>query len=170
MIPVFFWMLLIVMTPSQALAQRDTGSSTLLDLAKSVALDPTTYAPAGLSYESLRKDWNTSQAMFQQGWLERNPQYTASGLPNDKPVSVAAGNQRIRREALGCLQLQVFNNLSVEIAERSLSARYPAHRTLFRTLSWIERISTSSYFSYLASVDHFRQARTNEQLARQSSY
>jgi hypothetical protein len=48
----------------------------VLGLAKSVALDPTTYAPAGLSYESSRMDWTTSYVFFQHGWLERNPRYT----------------------------------------------------------------------------------------------
>jgi hypothetical protein len=59
MIPVFFCMLLIMMAPLYALAQSDAGSSMVLGLATGVALDPTTYAPTGLSYESSRMDWNT---------------------------------------------------------------------------------------------------------------
>ena len=134
---------------------------------KSVLFDPTTYAPATLSYTSQRMDWNTSQALFKAGWMEHNARFTVSGRPDDTPLGFDAGNRQIRRMALAHLQESVVNNLSAQIFERSLTQKYPDHRKLLKTLSWVERISFSAYVGYLASVDHFRQAQRNQQMARE---
>jgi hypothetical protein len=156
--------------PSFASAQEEPRSSIVWNVTKSVLFDPTTYTPAVMSYESERMDWNTSQVFFRAGWLEGNSLFTKSGLPNDVPLSYDAGNAQIRKDSLAHLQQSVLNNLGAAIVERTLSTRYPEHRKLFRAMSWIERISFASYASYLASADHFRQTRKNQQLARQFGY
>ena len=147
---------------------QDTGrSSGVVDLAKAVLLDPTTYVPATTSYTSQRLDWKTSQVLFNAGWVEHNPRYTLSGRPDDKPVSFEAGNRRIRSDALAHLKESLVNNVTAQVFERVLEQRYPEHRKLVKTLSWVERISFSGYVGYLASVDHFRQAKRNQAMARQ---
>jgi hypothetical protein len=170
--PSVLWvcMFLLAMTcfvPSVVSAQNESHPNVVLDIAKSVLFDPTTYVPAGLSYDSQRIDWNTSQPLFKMGWLEQNPRFTVSGRPDDTPLSYRAGNREIRHDALMFLQESVVNNLSAHILERTLTQKYPEHRKLFKTLSWVERISFSGYVGYLASVDHFRQAQKNREMARQ---
>jgi hypothetical protein len=167
---VVFGVLAILSVPSFASAQEEHRSSIVWNATKSVLFDPTTYTPAVMSYESERMDWKTSQGFFRAGWLEGNSRFTKSGLPNDVPLSYAAGNAQIRRDGLARLQQSVLNNLGAGIVERALSTRYPEHRKLFRAASWIERISFASYASYLASADHFKQTRKNEQMARQYGY
>ena len=159
-------MLAVVLTPGLARAQDDGRSNVVLDLTKAVLFDPTTYAPATLSYTSQRMDWKTSQALFNAGWVEHNARFTVSGRPDDKPISFAAGNKQIRRDALAHLQESVVNNLSTQIFERVLAQKYPEHRKLFKVLGWVERISFSGYVSYMASVDHFQQVQRNQEMAR----
>jgi hypothetical protein len=159
----------IAFVPSLAEAQ-DVARPLVWDIARSVLIDPTTYAPAALSYEAQRLDWKTSQVFLDRGWLEQNPRFTISGRPNDVAMSYKAGNQEIRSEALARLQWSVSNNVATGICERILIARYPEHRKLFHVLSWVERISVASYVSYLASIDHFRQASRNRQRAREYGY
>jgi hypothetical protein len=161
---------LSLLAPSFVFAQSEGESSRGWDLAKSVLMDPTTYAPATLSYTAQRMDWNSSQPLFRAGWMERNERFTVSGQPNDRPLSYADGNSKIRRMALLHLQESVINNVAANVFERMLSDKYPEHRKLFKTLSWVERIAFSSYVSYLASVNHFKQAERNQQMARQYGY
>jgi hypothetical protein len=153
--------------PRVASAQGEGRPNIVLDIAKSVLFDPTTYAPAALSYTSERMDWNSSQPLFKAGFVEHNPLYTVSGRPDGTPISYDAGNHQIRREALAHLQESVVNNLSAQIFERTLTRKYPEHRKLFKVLSWAERISFSAYVGYLASADHFRQVQRNGDLARE---
>lgn len=162
----------VLLRPSFAVAQeeRKTSGSIVWSAAKSVLFDPSTYAPAVISYKAQRLDWDTSQVLFQAGWVERNPRFTVSGRPNDAPISYAAGNRLIRQDAVDLLKTSLLNNVTVAITERALSARFPEHRKLFRVLGWIERISFASYVSYLASVEHFRQVDRNRQLAREHGY
>ena len=47
-------------------------SSAVADVIKGVVFDPTTYAPAVISYDATMRDWNTSQPFFQNGYVERN--------------------------------------------------------------------------------------------------
>ena len=166
------WVLLatLTMTPAIASAQSETNSSVFWDVAKSVAFDPTTYAPAALSYTALKMDWQTSQPLFRNGWVEQNHLFTVTGRPNDQPVSFVAGNRKIRQMALMHLQESVVNNVAANIFERVLANKYPQHRKLFKTLSWIERIAFSSYVSYHASANHFKQAQRNRDLALQYGY
>jgi len=163
---IFVLLLVALFAPSIARAQDDGRSNVVLDLTKAVLFDPTTYAPATLSYTSQRMDWKTSQALFNAGWVEHNARFTVSGRPDDKPISFAAGNKQIRRDALAHLQESVVNNLSTQIFERVLAQKYPEHRKLFKVLGWVERISFSGYVSYMASVNHFQQVQRNQEMAR----
>ena len=163
---IFVILCMALFVPNIANAQDDGRSNVALDLTKAVLFDPTTYAPATLSYTSQRMDWKTSQVLFDAGWVEHNARFTVSGRPDDKPISFAAGNKQIRRDALAHLQESVVNNLSTQIFERVLAQKYPEHRKLFKVLGWVERISFSSYVGYMASVDHFQQVQRNQEMAR----
>ena len=166
------WVLLtiVILTPAVASAQSETDSNLFWDVTKAVVLDPTTYAPATLSYTSMKLDWNTSQPLFRNGWVEQNHRFTLSGRPNDVPVSYVDGNKRIRQMALLHLQESIVNNTAVNLFERVLANKYPQHRTLFKILSWAERIAFASYMSYYASAQHFKQAERNRQMALQFGY
>ena len=165
-----FLVSLFVITPGLASAQDHPKANIVLDIAKAVVFDPTTYAPATLSHDSQRMDWKTSQTLFRQGWLEHNHLYTVSGKPDDAPMSIDAGNRQIARMALMNLQESFVNNVSAQIFERMLADKYPQHRTLFNALGWVERIGFASYASYLASVNHFKQSQRNIEMAREYGY
>ena len=161
---------MMILTPAIASAQADTDSNVFWDVTKAVLFDPTTYAPATLSYTSMNMDWNSSQTLFRNGWVEQNQRFTISGRPNDLPVSYNEGNRRIRQMALLHLQESLVNNAAANIFERVLADKYPQHRKLFKVLSWTERIAFASYVSYMASANHFRQNDRNRQLAIQFGY
>lgn len=161
---------ILVLTPSIAAAQAETDSNLFWDVTRAVVFDPTTYAPATLSYTSMKLDWDTSQPLFRHGWVEQNHRFTISGRPNDRPVSYAEGSKRIRRMALLHLQESLINNVAANVFERVLAERYPQHRKLFKVLSWVERIAFASYVSYVASASHFRQAERNRLLAAEYGY
>ena len=166
------WLLLSIMilTPVAASAQDQDDSNFFWDVTKAVVFDPTTYAPATLAYTSMKMDWNSSQTLFRNGWVEQNHRFTVSGRPNDMPVSYADGNRQIRRMALLHLQESIINNAATNIFERVLSEKYPQHRKMFKVLSWVERIAFASYVSYMVSANHFEQAERNRQLAVQYGY
>jgi hypothetical protein len=161
-----------VLVLASALASAQTGERRPFawDVARAVLVDPTTYAPALISYESMRQDWKTSQVLFAHGWLEQNREFTISGRANDVPVGYSEGTSRIRGGALTVLRNSAVNNLSARIIERLLIARYPHRRTLIRALSWGERIAFASLLTYRNSADHLRQASTNRRLAREYGY
>jgi hypothetical protein len=161
---------LTILTPAITSAQSDTESNIVWDVTKAVVFDPTTYAPAALSYRSMKMDWDSSQTLFRHGWVEQNHRFTISGRPNDLPLSYADGNKRIRQMALLHLQESLINNAAANVFERVLAEKYPQHRKLFKVLSWVERIAFASYVSYAASASHFKQAERNRQLAVQYGY
>lgn len=161
---------MLMLMPAIASAQAENDSNVFWDVTKAVVFDPTTYAPATLSHTSLKMDWESSQTLFRNGWLEQNHRFTVSGLPNDIPVSFADGNKRIRQMAFLHLQESIINNAAANIFERVLAQKYPEHRKLFKVLSWVERIAFASYVSYAASANHFRQTERNRQLAIQYGY
>ena len=161
---------MLILTPAIASAQAETDSNLFWDVTKAVVFDPTTYAPAALSYTSMKMDWDSSQTLFRNGWVEQNQRFTLSGRPNELPVSYAEGNRRIRQMALLHLQESLVNNTAANIFERVLAQKYPQHRKLFKVLSWVERIGFASYVSYMASANHFRQTERNRQLAIQFGY
>lgn len=159
-----------ILTPAIASAQAETDSNVFWDVTKAVVFDPTTYAPATLSYTSMKMDWNSSQPLFRNGWVEQNRRFTMSGRANDLPVSYADGNKKIRQMAFLHLQESIVNNVAANVFERVLANKYPQHRKMFKVLSWVERIAFASYVSYLASASHFKQAERNRQLAIQYGY
>jgi hypothetical protein len=118
----------------------------------------------------MKMDWQSSQPLFRNGWVEQNRLFTVSGRPNDVPISFAAGNKKIRNMALLHLQESIVNNAAANIFERVLAEKYPQHRTLFKVLSWVERIAFASYVSYAASASHFKQTGRNRQLALQYGF
>lgn len=166
------WIVLSIMIlmPAVASAQTDTDSNVFWDVTKAVVFDPTTYAPAVLSYTSMKMDWESSQPLFRNGWVEQNHRFTMSGRANDIPVSFEAGNKQIQQMALLHLQESVVNNVATNVLERVLASKYPQHRKLFKVLSWAERIAFASYVSYVASANHFKQTERNRQLAREYGY
>jgi hypothetical protein len=161
---------MIILTPAFASAQSETDSNIFWDVTKAVVFDPTTYAPATLSYTSMKMDWASSQVLFRNGWVEQNHRFTVSGRPNDLPVSFGDGNKKIRQMALLHLQESIINNTAANVFERVLANKYPQHRKLFKVLSWVERIAFASYVSYAASANHFKQTERNRQMAAQYGY
>jgi hypothetical protein len=164
-----FWTGAFSAASSSATAQDHTESS-LATIVKQVVLDPTTYAPAAIAYDATVRDWNTSQPLFQHGFMESNPRFTISGLANDVPVSYSEGMRRIASDAAGNLGMSLFNNFSDRIVERTLMARYPDHRKMIRSVNWIERVAFSASMSYVLSIQHFRQAQANTLQARELGY
>jgi hypothetical protein len=132
---------------------------------RQVAFDPTTYAPAVISYVSTKLDWDTSQVFFRNGYVEGNPRYTISGSPNDTPLSYGRGDRKILTDTLQTLGGSMANNFLTRTIEQALIERYPDHPRLVHTIGWIERISFSSYWSYRLSASHFRQWKANERMA-----
>jgi len=161
---------MMVLMPAIASAQAETDTNVFWDVTKAVVFDPTTYAPATLTYTSMKMDWDSSQTLFRNGWVEQNHRFTVSGRPNDLPISFADGNKKIRNMALLHLQESLINNTAANVFERVLSNRYPQHRKFFKVLSWVERIAFASYVSYAASANHFKQAERNRQLVIQFGY
>jgi len=161
---------MMILTPAIASAQTESDSNVVWDVTKAVLFDPTTYAPATLSYTSMKMDWDSSQTLFRNGWVEQNQRFTISGRPNALPVSYEEGNKRIGQMALLHLQESLVNNAAANIFERVLANKYPQHRKLFKVLSWTERIAFASYVSYMASANHFKQNERNRQLAIQFGY
>lgn len=151
--------------PATLAAQDEQRSSFLASLAREVAFDPTTYAPAAIAYDGRMRDWKTSQPFFQHGYLEKNPLFTVSGLPNDTPLGYEAGRRVILKEALVHLQVSAVHNFTSRTVERMLLERFPEKRTFIRVLGWIERTAFASYLAYELSHRHYQQARENQRLA-----
>ena len=148
-------------------AELPDQPSAVWDVTRRTLLDPTTYAPAVLSYGATRLDWDSSQIFFQHGFVEQNRRFTVSGFSYDVPIGYAAGNRQILIDSLGILQMSVINNVTTNVLENILIKRYPHRRKLLRTLGWVERIGFASYWSYRLSADHFRKWRENERSAKQ---
>jgi hypothetical protein len=161
---------LMVLVPLRASAQNPEQSSFLADTFKRVVFDPTTYAPAVVAYGATMRDWNSSQPFFRNGYFEHNERFTITGRPNDVPMSYGAGRSRILSDTLITLQMSLVNNAADQMFERMLNDRMPNHRTLVRTLGWIERMSFASYMSYRLSAAHYRQASDNNARAQQLGF
>jgi len=137
---------------------------------KSVARDPATYAPGPLKYQAMRLDWDSSQIFFQHGFVERNPRYTASGLPNDVALSHAAGSRRLALDSAVVLGQAATVSLAERAAEGLLIRRFPQHRKVMLVAGRAVRILGASYLSYSTSMAHFQQWRRNERLARRLGF
>jgi hypothetical protein len=140
------------------------------DIFKQVVFDPTTYAPAAIHYTAERLDWKSSRVFFQHGYLERNPQFTISGHPDDIPLSYEDGKTVIVGNALMDLSSSLINNTAVRVVERILIAKHPDRQKLIRVLGWIERISYAVSLATVQSSRHFRQWRENDRLAIELGY
>jgi hypothetical protein len=151
--------------PSHASAQGDQHSPFLVDLANEIVFDPTTYAPSIVAYDAAMRDWNTSQLFFRNGFLEHNPRFTVSGLPNDTPVSYSTGRRMILKDGLVHLGLSTVHNVTSRTLEHMLLDRHPEKRTLIRVIGWVERSVYALSLAYALSHKHYRQAAENERLA-----
>lgn len=162
---------LLLLLPLPARGQdSETPSRLVWEIAKSVALDPTTYAPAVIAYGATMWDWRTSQLLFANGWVEANPHFTVSGKPNDVPVDYRTGTGLIRNTSLTILGYSAAHNAAVNVGERLLVRRFPSHGKLIKVLSWSERIAYAALVTYRNSAGHIRQARENRRLARAYGY
>lgn len=160
----------MLLAPVTATAQSQEQPPAFWDVTKRVVFDPTTYAPAIIAYDATMRDWNSSQPFFRNGFVEHNPRYTISGRPDDFALDHEAGKRRIRADALANAQMSLVNNAVDQIFERVLTEKYPTHRTLVRTLGWIERISFASYMSYRLSAAHYRQWQLNDATAARMGF
>ena len=167
---VFIAAIVLGLAPAWALAQVEESRPFAWDVARAVLIDPTTFAPAVISYVAIRQDWKTSQILFANGWLEQNPRFTISGRANDVPVNYDQGARRIRIAACGVLQYSAAHNIGVAVVERLLVSRYRHRKALIRTLSWVERIAFASVLTYHNSAEHLRQASSNRRLAHEYGY
>ena len=161
---------LVLVSMAPAPVHADDWPSAAGSIFRGVAFDPTTFAPAITSYTAERLDWKSSQVFFQHGFLEHNPQFTVSGLPDDVPISYGAGKRVIARNSLEDLASSLVNNIATRIVERTLTQRHPRREKLIRTIGWIERISFAVSLASVQSANHFRQWRRNERLARELGY
>jgi hypothetical protein len=132
---------------------------------KQVALDPTTYAPAIISYTSTKLDWDTSQVFFRNGYVEGNPRFTVSGYPNDTPMSYNRGNRLILSDTLQIFGGSLANNFLERTFEQMMIERFPEHPKLVKTLGWVERTAFAGYWSYRLSANHWRQWDANKRQA-----
>jgi hypothetical protein len=162
---------LTLLWTSFASAQDRPPSSFVSDVVKGVVFDPTTYAPAMVTYGATRLDWGSSQVFFQLGFAEHNARYTVSGVSDSAAVSRRAGNRRIAADSLGVLlKVSLVHNVTERVIERVLIRQYPNHQKLWRVVGLVERIVGASYLSIALSAKHVRQWQQNERLARQLGY
>jgi len=160
--------LLVVLALSPAVQAQEP--SPIWTVVKQVAADPTTYAPAVVSFTAERLDWSSSQVFFEHGYVEQNPQFTISGRPGDIALGYGAGNRAITMNALADLRSSALNNLTTRAVERVLLTRYPHRQKVIRAIGWIERISFAAMLAYTQSSRHFEQWRHNTQVAREFGY
>lgn len=152
-----------------AFAQNDRPA-VFSEITKQVLTDPTTYVPSATLYNSMQLDWNSSQPLFRNGFLENNARYTRSGLPHDLAMSYGAGNLKIAGDSLMIVPASLANNALNRVLQHSLNERFPQHRKMWATLAWIERATFASYSAYEVSSPHFEQWKKNERLAKQLGY
>jgi hypothetical protein len=162
--------LLLSTTARYASAQEADQSSAFADIVKGVVFDPTTYAPAVISYDATMRDWKTSQPFFRNGYVELNDRFTVSGRANDTPVSYTVGRNQILKDTLTTFGTSAVQNLSSRLVERALLAKYPEHRKVVKTIGWLQRIGVASLMSYQLSAAHYRQAAHNAARARELGY
>lgn len=146
-------------------AQKVVGQF-IKDTVKDVALDPTTYIPAGLLWTSIKGDWNTSQPLFTYGYVETNPLFTINGQPFSQPISFADGNRKIAMftlwEGLG---VSMLANTGIRLGEHILINRHPEKKSLVHSAGWATRIGFAVFRGYVLSHQHFKQWQTNKRLA-----
>lgn len=150
--------------------EQEPQPSSVIGILKKVGFDPTTYAPALISYDATLRDWKSSQVFFANGFREWNERFTVTGLPNDVPVSYSVGRRRILKDALVTMQISAANSLATHAVEALLVERYAKHRRLIKALALVDRVVIASYMSHRLSATHYQQARHNDALARSLGY
>ena len=153
----------LFLVPCEAFAQ-EREASPFGHALKATLLDPTTYAPGILVYDSMIRDWDTSQPFFRNGFVERNARYTRSGRPNDLALSYSDGRRLILTDSLRVLGVSAIHNFSTQLFEQALRERYPEHRKLVTVLGFMERTAVASLMAYQWAGPHYRQWRMNQQL------
>jgi hypothetical protein len=129
-----------------------------------VLKDPTTYALPPIVYTAHRLDWDSSQKLFEHGYLEANPKFTLTGRIDDQPISHEAGKRRILRYSAATIGRSMLNNGITAVVERRLIDRAPQHRRLIRALGWLERGMVTAYWSYRLTHNQVSQWRDNERV------
>ncbi len=129
---------------------------------KAALLDPTTYTPSILVYDSTMRDWNSSQPFFRNGFVEQNARFTRSGRANDFAISYDAGRNQILKDSLSVLGVSAIHNFSTQLIEQALRQRFPEHRKAVTVLGWLERSMVASLMSYQLSAPHYRQWKKNQ--------
>src|SRR5436305_1872425 len=127
----------VIASAQLALAQDVKRSSPVADVLKGVFFDPTTYAPAAISYNATMRDWNTSQPFFVNGFVEHNARFTVTGRADDLPLSYTIGKDQIFKDAVTAFGVSAAENATSRIVERALLDRYPDHRKVVKTIGWI---------------------------------
>ena len=133
-------------------------------------LDPTIFAPAGVSYYAQKADWDTSQVFFQHGWVEANPSFTLSRQPFSAPISHKAGMRIINKWSVETLMWSSLHNTGSYILTAYLTSYQPNHKKLIKVISWSERIIFASIITYYTSSAHFHQASLNRKMAKEYGY
>ncbi len=129
-----------------------------------VLKDPTTYALPPIVYTAHRLDWDSSQKLFEHGYLEANPKFTRTGRVDDVPISHEAGKRRILRYSASMIGRSMLNNGICAVVERRLIEKAPHRRKLIRTLGWIERGMVTAYWSYRLTHNQVSQWRDNQRV------
>ncbi len=106
-------------------------------------------------------DWHSSQALFAQGCLEGNHDYTVDGRAPGRPKSEAAGYGVIARQTVGTLGHAVV----VQTAAHWLRARLAGRigRRKATVVYWVAEIGLTAAWSYRQSAGHFRQWQANRE-------
>jgi hypothetical protein len=157
--------LAITSVSRQGYAQEHPEPSRLTYAVKGVLLDPTTYAPAILAFDATLRDWKTSQVFFENGFVEKNPRFTVTGLPYDQAMSYESGRTQILKDSLGILEVSAVQNFSDRLLEHALLERFPAHQRMVKAIGWVERASVATLMSYRFAGPHYQQWRQNQALA-----
>jgi hypothetical protein len=161
---------LTMMAATAIFAQETDHPSAVTSVFKGVILDPTTYAPALISYDATMRDWNTSQPFFQNGYVERNARFTLTGRSYDSPVSYGVGRNQITKDTLTAFGVSAVQNTASRMVEQVLMSKFPNHRKAVKAIGWMQRIAVASAMSYQLSADHYRQATLNAQRARELGF
>ncbi len=150
------FIILTISTPS--FAQVPTWPQ----IAQSIIKDPTTYIPAGVGYVSTRLDWSSSEVFTSHGWLEKNPAFTKSGLPNDVALSQSDGNRKILSYTLQNLaQSAIANGVERVMVEKVLVPLNPSHEKALKRVGMGIRWGLCAYLTYTLSHDHLVQYSWN---------
>ena len=149
---------------ADARASKGETRSLLGETFLRVVKDPTTYALPPIVYTAHRLDWDSSQKLFEHGYLEANPNFTLTGRIDDAPISHEAGKRKILRYSLSMVGRSALNNGITAIVERRLIEKAPHRRRLIRTLGWIERGFVTAYWSYRLTHNQVSQWRDNERV------